>query len=140
MNINLTLFIQSFIFLLFAWFCMKFVWPPILANIENRQKKIADGQAAANKSLAVEAETQEKVQQELDAAKGQTADIVQGAQRKANETIEAAKSKAKVEGDAIISKAQTEIDAEVSSARSALSGQITDLAKAGVAKVLSKGG
>ena len=115
MNINLTLFIQCFIFLMFAWFCMKCVWPPILANMEERRKKIADGQAAADKSQAVEAEAQEKVQQELDAAKGKAADIVQGAQRQANETIETAKGKAKAEGDAIVNKAQAEIDAEVSS-------------------------
>jgi len=139
-NINLTLFIQCFIFLMFAWFCMKCVWPPILANMEERRKKIADGQAAADKSQAVEAEAQEKVQVELDAAKGKAADIVQGAQRQANETIETAKGKAKAEGDAIVSKAQAEIDAEVSSARTELSKQISDLAEAGMAKVLSKGG
>ena len=72
---------------------MKFVWPPILANIENRQKKIADGQAAADKSMAVEAEAAEKVQLELDEAKGKAADIVHGAQRDANELIESAKLK-----------------------------------------------
>ncbi len=140
MNINLTLFIQSFIFLLFAWFCMKFVWPPILANIENRQKKIADGQAAADKSMAVEAEAAKKVQLELDEAKGKAADIVHGAQREGNELIDSAKAKASTEGDAIISTAQAEIDAEVNTARSQLNEQIADLAKAGMAKVLSKGG
>jgi len=138
-NINLTLLVMAVLFLVFTWFCMSFVWPPILANIENRQKKIADGQAAADKSSAVEAEAAEKVQLELDDAKDKAADIVHGAQREGNAMIESAKAKASTEGDAIISSAQAEIDAEVDTARSQLNDQISELAQAGMSKVLSKG-
>ena len=47
MNINLTLIGQSLAFVVFVWFCMKFVWPPIVTALNDRKTKIADGLAAA---------------------------------------------------------------------------------------------
>ena len=40
MNMNATLLGQAIAFSLFVWFCMKYVWPPIMQAIEERQKKI----------------------------------------------------------------------------------------------------
>ena len=46
MNINATLIGQLIAFTVFVWFCMKFVWPPLMEAIEKRQQDIADGRLA----------------------------------------------------------------------------------------------
>jgi F-type H+-transporting ATPase subunit b len=43
MNINLTMIGQLMMFAMFTWFCMKFVWPPIVAAMEERKKRIESG-------------------------------------------------------------------------------------------------
>lgn len=50
MNINATILGQTIAFIIFVWFCMKFVWPPLMAAIEKRQKEIADGMASADRA------------------------------------------------------------------------------------------
>ena len=50
MNINATLIGQAIAFAIFVWFCMKFVWPPIMGALEERQKKVAEGLNAADKA------------------------------------------------------------------------------------------
>ncbi|MEY4537638.1 MAG: hypothetical protein RL171_1789, partial [Pseudomonadota bacterium] len=47
MSINATLFLQLIVFLILAWFTMKFVWPPITKALDERAEKIASGLAAA---------------------------------------------------------------------------------------------
>ena len=47
MNLNATLIGQLIAFALFVWFCMKFVWPPIINAIETRQSQIANALASA---------------------------------------------------------------------------------------------
>jgi len=46
-NINLTLIGQMIAFIGFVWFCMRFVWPPIIAAMKEREQKDAEAQAAA---------------------------------------------------------------------------------------------
>ena len=43
MNMNATILGQAIAFAIFVLFCMKFVWPPVIAALHERQKKIADG-------------------------------------------------------------------------------------------------
>lgn len=52
MNINATLIGQSVAFLIFVLFCMKFVWPPVITALHERQKKIADGLTLPAEQLA----------------------------------------------------------------------------------------
>ena len=49
MNMNLTLLGQAISFAIFVWFCMRYVWPPIIAALEAREAEIADGLASAEK-------------------------------------------------------------------------------------------
>ncbi len=118
MNINLTLFAQAASFALFIWFTVKFVWPPIIRAIEQRQKTIADGLAAA-----------ERGQQDLELASKRASEVIReakdtGAGRSspkprsaAQQLVEEAKSNAKAEGDRILAAAKAEIEQEVSRAK-----------------------
>ena len=63
MNINATLLGQTISFLLFVWFCKKFVWPMMMGPIMERQAKIADGLAAAEKGLKDQEMAAENVEQ-----------------------------------------------------------------------------
>ena len=47
MNMNLTLLGQAISFAIFVWFCLKYVWPPIIAALDAREAQIADGLASA---------------------------------------------------------------------------------------------
>ena len=60
MNINASLFVQMVVFFIGCWITMKFIWPPLIKAIEERQNKIAQGLAAADKSNEALAEAQAK--------------------------------------------------------------------------------
>src|SRR6478736_2705650 len=50
MTPNITLLGQMLSFALLVWFTVKFIWPPLIKAIEERQQKIAEGLAAADRS------------------------------------------------------------------------------------------
>lgn len=136
MNINLTIIGQSLSFLFFVWFCMKFVWPFIISAMQEREQKIADGLAAADRASHDLELAQEKAVQRLAEAKTEAASIVDAANKRANQIIEEAKNAAREEGDRLKAAAQAEIEQEVNRAKEALRAQIAALAIDGAEKVL----
>lgn len=138
MNINFTLISQAMAFAMFIWFTVRFVWPPLLRAIENRQKAIAEGLAAGERGRhALELASQRSADVVRD-AKERAADIIAQAEKRAAEIIDEAKVVAKDEGDRIIVGAKAEVDQEVSRARETLRQQVADLALAGAAKILRR--
>jgi F-type H+-transporting ATPase subunit b len=138
MNINLTLFSQALSFAILIWFTVKFVWPPLLAAIESRQKTIADGLADAERAkhdLELAAKRSADILRE---AKEKAAEIVAGGDKRASEIIEQAKAQAKVEGDRIIAGAKAEVDQEVFRAKEQLRTQVSAIALAGAGKILGR--
>ncbi len=138
MNINLTLIGQSITFAFFIWFCMKFVWPPIMKALHERRTKIADGLAAAEKGQHEEELAKQRAAEILKEAKEQAGDIIRNSEKRAAEIVDAAKNDAKAEGDRIIKAAEAEIEQNITRAREELRGQVVSLAVAGASKVLKK--
>ncbi len=136
MNINLTLIGQMIAFIGFVWFCMKFVWPPIIAAMKEREEKIADGLAAADRASHDLELAKEKAVERLKEAKEEAAGIVDSANKRANQIVEEAKEAAVVEADRVKAAAQAEIEQEANRAREALRGQVATLTLAGAEKVL----
>ena len=136
MNINLTLFGQMIAFVAFVWFCMKYVWPPILAAMAEREQKIADGLAAADRASHDLELAKEKAVERLKEAKEEAAGIVDSANKRANQIVEEAKDAAVVEADRVKASAQAEIEQETNRAREQLRGQVAALSLAGAEKVL----
>jgi F-type H+-transporting ATPase subunit b len=138
MNINLTLIAQALTFAAFIGFTIKFVWPYLLRAIEERQKTIADGLAAAEqgkRSLEVSTrQAEESVKQGRDRA----AEIIAQAEKRAGQVIEEAKATAKAEGDREKAAAKAEIQQEVSRAREQLREHVAALAVAGAEKILHR--
>ena len=131
MNINATLIGQTIMFALFVWFCMKFVWPPIMAALDARNKRIADGLAAAERGkndLALAAKRSAELLRE---AKEKVSEIIALGDKRASEIVEEAKAQAKIEGDRIITAAKAEVEQEVFRAKEQLRTQVSEIALAG---------
>jgi F-type H+-transporting ATPase subunit b len=138
MNINATLLAQTIMFALFVWFCMKFVWPPIMAALDQRRKLIADGLADAERAkhdLELAAKRSSELLRE---AKEKVGDIVANGEKRASEIVEAAKEQARVEGDRILAGAKAEIEQEVFRAKEQLRTQVSAIALAGASKILAR--
>ena len=138
MDINLTLIGQSIAMLVFVWFCMKVIWPPIMAAIEERQTQIADGLAAA-----------ERGQQSLDKAKVEADDIVGDARKQATTILDQAharasdivtegKSDGAKERERQVAAATADVEQEANRAREELRGQVSAIAVASAEKILRR--
>ncbi|MFV0476980.1 MAG: F0F1 ATP synthase subunit B [Parahaliea sp.] len=138
MNINLTLIGQMIAFVCFVVFCMKYVWPPLLAAMQEREQKIADGLAAADRASHDLELAQEKAVQRLAEAKTEAAGIVDSANKRAGQIVEEAKVTAQIEAERVKTSAQAEIEQESNRAREQLRSQVAALSLAGAEKVLGK--
>lgn len=138
MNINLTMIGQLISFAMFTWFCMKFVWPPIVAAMEERKKRIESGLIAAERGLSEQKEAQQKAQETLNQAKDQAAEIIANAGRQASGMVEDAKDVAVQEAERIKAQAQAEVEQETQRARNELKDQVATLVMQGVNAVLDK--
>ena len=138
MDINMTLIGQSIAMIVFVWFCMKFIWPPIMTAIEDRQKEIADGLAAA-----------ERGQHSLDKAKAEADDIVSDARKqatsilaqanaRANEIVAEGKAEGVRERERQLAAATSEVEQEMNRAREELRGQVSAIAVASAEKILKR--
>lgn len=138
MDINLTLIGQAIAMAVFVWFCMKYVWPLLLAMIEERQQKIADGLAAADKGNKALEDAQLRIQAMVEEARAQARGILDQAQSRANGIVEEARVAADQERDRIIQSGRAEVDQQINRARDELRGQVAAIAVAGAEKILAR--
>ena len=136
MNLNATLIGQSIAFMFFVWFCMKYVWPPLTKALSDRQKKIADGLAAADKAENDLTNAKKQVAELLEEAKSDAQGIIDSANKRASLIIDSAKEQARTEGDRLKVAATAEIEQEANRAREALRTQVASLAVAGAERIL----
>ena len=135
---NLTLVIQGIAFFAVAWLVMKFGWPPIMAAIEERQQKIAEGLAAADRSQKDLAQAQDKANESLKDARVKANEIIEQAHQRANQIVDAAKTEAIAEAGRQKALAEAEILAAANRAREDLRRQVSLLAVAGAEKLLRR--
>lgn len=138
MNLTATIIGQSITFAIFVWFCMKFIWPPIMEALHERKKQIADGLAAGEKGKHELELAQKRAIESLKEAKAKAAEIIAHAEKRAGEIADEAKVTAKEEGDRIIANAKSDIEQEVNQAREQLRSSLSSLVVTGAAKILEK--
>ena len=138
MDFNATLFGQTIAMIVFVWFCMKFVWPPLMGMIEERQAEIADGLAAAEKGARSLELAEVENAKRLDEARGQAREIIDQANTRANGIVDEARVTADKERERILAAAQAEVEQEVNRAREDLRGQVAAVAIAGAEKIISR--
>ncbi|MCE9679643.1 F0F1 ATP synthase subunit B [Shewanella sp. AS1] len=138
MNINATLIGQTVAFIIFVWFCMKFVWPPLMNAIEERQKRIADGLADADRAVKDLELAQAKATDQLKEAKATANEIIEQANKRKAQIVEEAKAEADAERAKIIAQGKAEIEAERNRVKEDLRKQVAALAIAGAEKILER--
>ena len=124
MNINLTLIIQMIVFLLLVFFTMSFIWPPLMRAVEERQKKIAQGLAAADRGEQELQQARQGAEAILREARERAGQIIDQAQHRANDILEQARVTASQEGQRLVASAQQQIGLEASRARESLRREI----------------
>jgi F-type H+-transporting ATPase subunit b len=137
-SINATLIIQMIVFGILVGFTMKYIWPPLTAALDERAKKIAEGLSAADKAKADLAAANQRVEQQLAAARNDATKRLADAERLAQQMIEEAKSRASDEGAKIIAAAKAEAQQEVVKARETLREQVAGLAVRGAEAILRR--
>jgi F-type H+-transporting ATPase subunit b len=137
-NINATLIIQMIVFGILVGFTMKYIWPPLTAALDERAKKVAEGLSAADKAKADLAAANQRVEQQLSAARDDAAKRLADAERLAQQMIEEAKSRASEEGAKIVSAARAEAEQEAMKARETLREQVAGLAVKGAEAILRR--
>ena len=127
MNINATLLGQTVAFVIFIAICWKYVWPPIIAIMEEREKRIADGLEAAKKADDSLEEAQLAFDQEMNKAKAEAAEILEKANARASQIVNDATSKAETEAEKILSSASKTIENAVNKVEEELRHKMSEL-------------
>ena len=138
MNMNATILGQTIAFIIFVWFCMKFVWPPLMGAIESRQKEIAEGLSSAERAKKDLALAQNNATEQLKEAKLQSAQIVELANKRKAQIVEDATREAQAEREKILAQAQAEVEAERNRVKEELRKQVAALALVGAEKILER--
>ena len=134
----MTLIGQTVAMIVFVWFCMKFIWPPLLEAIEARQKEIADGLAAAERGEQSLEKAKAEAGQIVDDARKQATGILDQAHARANEIVAEGKEDGVKERERQLAAAKSEIEQETNRAREELRGQVSAIAVAGAEKILQR--
>jgi F-type H+-transporting ATPase subunit b len=138
MDINATLFGQLITFAILVWFTMKYVWPPITKTMHDREKKIADGLAAAERSHRELEMAEHKAQTIIREAKQTSNQLIEQANLHSAKLIEEAKGSAKIEAARIVELAQSDIEREITKAKEELKSHLVTLAIAGAEKIIQR--
>jgi F-type H+-transporting ATPase subunit b len=137
-NLNATILGQAIAFVLFVLFCMKYIWPPMMAAIEKRQKEIADGLASADLAKKEVDIAQANATDHLNKARAEAQVIIEQANKRKAQIMDEAKAEAEDQRNKIVAQAQAEIQAETKRAREELRKQVAMLALAGAEKIIER--
>jgi len=137
-NINLTLVVQMIVFATLIYITMKWIWPPLLNMMDERQRKIAAGLAAAEEGEKELAEARGKADAIVREARERANQIIDHAQHRANELVEEAKGTASAEGARIVSAAQQQIELDTTRAKESLRREVAGIAVGAASKLLGR--
>ncbi len=134
----MTLIGQTIAMIVFVWFCMKLIWPPIIQAIEERQTQIADGLAAAERGQQSLDKAKVEADEIVDDARKQATTILDQAHARANEIVTEGKADGATERDRQVAAARAEVEQETNRAREELRGQVSAIAVASAEKILQR--
>ena len=138
MEINATILGEMITFIILIWLTMKYVWPPMIRGLELRQKKVADGLAAAQRGEKSLVLARQKATEILSDAKLQSSKLIDGANVRASMILDEAKNKGRQEGSRLIQNAQAEINREKHQAAASLKKDAIDLAMLAAEKIIGQ--
>ena len=138
MNMNATLILQSIAMMVFVWFCMKFIWPPLLKAMDERRAKIADGLAASDRAEKALADANQEVEQQIKTARDKAGEIVEQANQRHSQILDQAKEDAVDERQRQVAAGEAEITQSANQAREELRATVASLAVLGARQILEK--
>lgn len=138
MEINITLLGQLITFSVFVWFTMKFVWPPILKVMKEREQRIADGLAAAERGQQALELAQLKADEHLQEAKQQAVEIIEQANKRANQLAEESKQQIRIENERLLAIARADIQQEWQTAQQKIRAEVANLVITTTEKILAQ--
>ena len=138
MNINATLILQSIAMMIFVWFCMKFVWPPLLKAMDERREKIADGLAASDRAEKALIEANAAAEEQINEARSKAGEIVDQANQRHSQILDQAKDDATAERQRQVTAGEAEIVQAANQAREELRASVAGIAILGAQKILEK--
>jgi F-type H+-transporting ATPase subunit b len=138
MNINATLILQSIAMMIFVWFCMKFLWPPLLKAMDERRERIAEGLAASDRAEKELEAAKVTADQQINEARSKAGEIVDQASQRHAQILDQAKQDAIAERGRQVSAAEAEIAQAANQAREELRSSVSSLAVLGASKILEK--
>ncbi len=138
MNINLTLFGQTVTFIVFVWFCLKFIWPHIMKAMEDRKTRIAEGLAAGERGRHEQGLAEQKAVEVIREAKDQAKEILAQAHKRGDEIVDDAKGDGRAEGERMLRAAEAEMEQQMNQAREQLRADVVKLALQGAQQVLGR--
>ena len=138
MNINATLVLQSIAMMIFVWFCMKFLWPPLLKAMDERRERIADGLAASDRAEKELEAAKQKAGEQIREARDKAHEIVDQANQRRSQIMDQAREEATTERKRQVSAAEAEIAQASNQAREELRTAVASLAVLGASKILER--
>ncbi len=138
MDFNMTLLGQTIAMIVFVWFCMRYIWPPLVGALDERRKQIADGLAAAEDGRKALEDAQARFEETVRESREKAAEIIQQAEKRAREIVDEARTDAISEGERLITQAKAEISQEASRAKDALRGEVAAIAVSGARQLLER--
>jgi F-type H+-transporting ATPase subunit b len=138
MNINATLILQSIAMMIFVWFCMKFLWPPLIKAMDERRERIAEGLAASDLAEKELEKAKVEVDAQIREARDKAGEIVDQANQRHSQILDQAKDDATAERGRQVSAAEADIAQAANQAREELRGSVARLAVLGASRILEK--
>ena len=138
MNMNATLILQSIAMMVFVWFCMKFIWPPLLKAMDERRAKIADGLAASDRAEKALMDANQEVDKQIMAARDKAGDIIDQANQRHSQILDQAQDDAMGERKKQVAAGEAEITLSANQAREELRSTVASLAVLGARQILEK--
>lgn len=138
MNINISIIGQAITFGILIWFTMKFVWPPLLAAIDKRNKEIAEGLDAAAAGQKKLDEAQQDYDQLLAEGRDKQNQQVAAGKEKYDAQLAQATADAQAEKDKIIASGRKQVEQERQAMVRELQEKYAGLVVAGARKIIRR--
>ena len=138
MNINATLILQSIAMMIFVWFCMKFLWPPLIKAMDERRERIAEGLAASDRAEQELEAAKVEVGEQIRGARDKASEIVEQANQRHTQILEQAKDDAHSERQRQVTAAEADIAQAANQAREDLRSSVASMAVLGAGKILER--
>jgi F-type H+-transporting ATPase subunit b len=136
MNINATLILQSIAMMIFVWFCMKFLWPPLMKSMDERRERIAEGLAASDRAEKELETAKVTADQQIKEARNKAGEIVDQASQRHSQILDQAKVDASAERSRQVGAAEADIAQATNQAREELRSSVASLAVLGASRIL----